>query len=48
MAAHALGMQIKQGAPDIAERLEGLGYDVKAKGMPQPDVAGFAFSNAGF
>ena len=40
MAAHALGMQIKQGAPDIAERLEGLGYDVKAKGMPQPDVAG--------
>ncbi|MPM38690.1 DNA-directed RNA polymerase subunit beta [bioreactor metagenome] len=40
MAAAAFGLQIKEGVPDVGERLQALGYDVENKGLPQPDVAG--------
>ncbi|MDD4600513.1 DNA-directed RNA polymerase subunit beta [bioreactor metagenome] len=40
MAAAAFGLQIKEGVPDVGERLQALGYDVVNNGLPQPDVAG--------
>lgn len=40
MAARAFGLQIKAGVPDVQERLESLGFDIAAHGMPKPDIAG--------
>lgn len=40
MAAAAFGLQIKEGVPDVGERLQALGYDVEKNGLPKPDVAG--------
>lgn len=40
MAAAAFGLQIKEGVPDVGDRLKELGYDVEKNGLPKPDVAG--------
>ncbi len=39
-AVQALGMQIRNGDPDVEQRLRDGGYDVDTYGMPEPDVAG--------
>jgi DNA-directed RNA polymerase subunit beta len=39
-AAAVLGMQIKNGDPDVKERLEATGYNFAKHGLPKPDIAG--------
>lgn len=39
-AAAVLGMQIKRGDPNVAERLKATGYDIDRHGLPKPDIAG--------
>ncbi|MDU4962385.1 MAG: DNA-directed RNA polymerase subunit beta [Sporomusaceae bacterium] len=39
-AAAVLGMQVKKGDPQAAERLKAAGYDLAKHGLPQPDIAG--------
>ncbi len=48
MAAHVLGMQIKEGDPTVESRLRSLGYDVDKYGLPKPDVAGIHISTPVF
>ncbi|MEG6586997.1 DNA-directed RNA polymerase subunit beta [Dendrosporobacter sp. 1207_IL3150] len=40
MAAAFLGMQIKRGDENVAEKLKAVGYDVEKHGLPKPDIAG--------
>jgi len=48
MAARALGLQLRNGDPQIKDRLMALGYDLDAQGVPYTDEAGMYLSTPVF